>query len=78
MKNRTTDSTRHAALVATVIDELRSLREARAATRRLERDLSTYTTKAQIDELYTMLDRYDDKDTEQIRAILAKRAMRVA
>jgi len=61
------------AIIAHVVDELRARREAHAARLRLMRELSTYSSAADLDDLYATLDRYDgDPDAEQIRAILGR------
>ncbi len=42
--------------------------------RQLAAELSTYTSANELLELETMMDRYDDGDTEEIRSILATQA----
>jgi hypothetical protein len=69
----TVDSERsHAlpALLATVRDELRNQRARRAARRRLEADLATYTSASDLDELDAVLDRYDESQVADIRTII--------
>jgi hypothetical protein len=58
------------ALLATVRDELRNQRARRAARRRLEADLATYTSPADLDELDAVLDRYDETQVADIRTIV--------
>ena len=58
---------------ATVRDELRNARAARAARKALEHDLSGYTSAADLNDLGAILDRYDDSDTRDIRRILTGR-----
>lgn len=56
-----------------VRDELRDARAARAARRALERDLATYTSQADLNDLGAILDRHSDEETADIRRILASR-----
>ena len=58
------------ALWTTVKDELRERREARAALKALEADLSHYRTPAEIDDLLASVDSEDSPDAELIRGIL--------
>jgi hypothetical protein len=60
-------------LLATVRDELRSQRARRAAHRQLARELASYTTPAELDELDAVLDRYDEDQVADIRRILHQR-----
>ncbi len=53
--------------------QLRGIRDALTARQELERDLASYTSESDLDDLYAMLDRYSDRDTAQIRRILAAR-----
>jgi hypothetical protein len=48
-------------------------RAARAARSSLERDLASYTSPGDLDELDAILDRYSDEETADIRRILAAR-----
>lgn len=52
---------------------LRATRAALTARQSLERDLASYTSQSDLDDLYAMLDRYSDRETVQIRRILAAR-----
>jgi hypothetical protein len=52
---------------------LRATRDALTARQALERDLASYTSESDLDDLYAMLDRYSDRDTAHIRRILAAR-----
>jgi hypothetical protein len=54
--------------------QLRHTREAHATRRTLERELASYTSQSDLDDLHAILDRYSDKDTAKIRRILARRA----
>ena len=58
---------------AAIRDELREAREARAARKALERDLASYTTQADLNDLDAILDRHSDEETADIRRILAGR-----
>ena len=60
-------------LAAVLRDELREAREARAARKALERDLASYTTQADLNDLDAILDRHSDAETADIRRILAGR-----
>ena len=53
--------------------QLRATRDALTARQTLERELASYTSESDLDDLYAMLDRYSDRDTAQIRRILAAR-----
>jgi hypothetical protein len=59
-------------LWAAARDELRARREARAGRKRLERELAAYTTQADLDDLYAVLDNHDDADTAVVRDILTR------
>ena len=52
---------------------LQHTRDARAARKTLERDLASYTSQADLNDLHAILDRYSDRETAQIRRILASR-----
>jgi hypothetical protein len=60
-------------LWATVRDELRDARAARAARKALEHDLSGYTSQAYLNDLGAILDRHSEEETADIRRILASR-----
>ena len=53
------------------ISESRDAHTARAA---LQRELASYNSPADLDDLHAILDRYSDQDTADIRRILAARA----
>jgi len=59
--------------LAAIRDELRIARAARAERKSLERDLSTYTSVSDLNDLGAILDRHSDEDTAEIRHILAAR-----
>jgi len=52
---------------------LRAAHAALTARQSLERDLASYTSQSDLDDLYATLDRYGDRETAQIRRILAAR-----
>jgi hypothetical protein len=58
-------------LWTTIRTQLRDSRDARAARASLERDLAGYNSESDLDDLHAILDRYSDKETRQIRRILA-------
>ncbi len=55
---------------------VRQIRQAHASQQALRRDLDTYTTDSDLNDLGATLDRYDDDDTRDIRAILAAQRYR--
>ena len=59
-------------------DQLHARRQARAERRQLQHDLASYTTRADLDDLFAVLDRYDDSETAAVRGILTARLTRVA
>jgi hypothetical protein len=50
-----------------------SRRAARSARKSLERDLASYTSVRDLNDLEAILDRYSDEETAAIRRILASR-----
>lgn len=54
--------------------QLQHTRDARATRRALERDLATFTSQSDLNDLHATLDRYSDHETAEIRRILARRA----
>jgi hypothetical protein len=62
-----------AQLWASVRDELRDARAARAARKALEHDLAGYTSQADLNDLGAILDRHTPEETADIRRILATR-----
>ncbi|MBV9381126.1 MAG: hypothetical protein JOY82_09830 [Streptosporangiaceae bacterium] len=52
-------------------NQLRGTRDAHSARRSLERDLASYTSPADLNDLGAILDRYSDEETADIRRILA-------
>ncbi|MGP8000883.1 MAG: hypothetical protein ACLPKI_26705 [Streptosporangiaceae bacterium] len=59
--------------LAAIRDELREARVARAGRKALERDLASYTTASDLNDLGAILDRHSDVETADIRRILAAR-----
>jgi hypothetical protein len=60
-----------ASLLSTVREQIRESRDERAARASLERELSSYHSAADLNDLHAILDRYSDRETMQIRRILA-------
>jgi hypothetical protein len=60
----------HASLTAARREDRRA---ARAARNSLERDLASYTSPGDLNELDAILDRYSDEETADIRRIIAPR-----
>lgn len=65
-----------ARLVATVRDELRERRDDRAARRTLERELATYTTPGDINDLLFAMAGQDDPAADEVREILVRNQLR--
>lgn len=64
---------RLASLWTTVRTRLRDSREAYVARAALERELAGYNTPEDLKDLYAILDRYSERETADIRRILAAR-----
>lgn len=60
-----------ASLLTAVREQIRESREERAARAALERELASYSSASDLNDLYAILDRYSDQETAQIRRILA-------
>ena len=60
-----------ASLWTTVRTQIRDNRDAHAAKAALERDLASYTSQADLNDLHAILTRYSDRETADIRRILA-------
>jgi hypothetical protein len=58
-------------LWTTVRTQLRDSRDAHAARAALQRELASYNSQADLDDLHAILDRYSDQETHDIRRILA-------
>ena len=60
----------------TVRTQLRESRDAHAARASLARELASYNSEADLDDLHAILDRYSDTETADIRRILAAQRSR--
>ena len=60
-------------LWTTVRTQLRGSRDAHAAQATLERELASYNTPDDLNDLHAILGRYSDEETADIRRILASR-----
>jgi len=60
-----------ASLWTSVRTQLRESRNAHAARASLARELASYNNPSDLEDLHAMLDRYSDRETRQIRRILA-------
>jgi hypothetical protein len=67
-------SLRTVPLWTTLRDQLEHTREARTTRKALERELATYTSQSDLNDLHAILDRHPDEQTAPIRRILARRA----
>ena len=54
---------------------LRNTRDAHAAREALERELASYTSPADLNDLHAILDRYSEHETADIRRILARHSI---
>jgi hypothetical protein len=54
--------------------QLQHARHTHATRRALARELGTYTSQSDLNDLHAILDRYSDHDTAGIRRILARHA----
>ncbi len=66
-----TTAHRLTSLWTTVRTQVRDTRDAHAAQAELERELASYTSPADLNDLHAILNRYDDAETADIRRILA-------
>ena len=62
--------------ITAIRSRIRESRDARAARTALERELSSYSSASDLDDLHAILDRYNDRETVQIRRILASQRIR--
>lgn len=53
---------------------IRARRQLHAERRQLMRDLDTYRTRKELDELYAMLERFEADETAEIRRVLSRRS----
>jgi hypothetical protein len=58
-------------LLTSVRSQIRDSREAHAAKASLERELASYHSSADLNDLHAILDRYQDRETTEIRQVLA-------
>lgn len=63
-------------LWTSVRDQIRDSREDRADRAALERELASYNSPSDLNDLHAILDRYSDRETAQIRRILASQLSR--
>lgn len=54
-----------------ILNRLRDIREARTQYKNLERELASYTTADDLNDLDAILDRHSDDETRDIRRVLA-------
>jgi hypothetical protein len=59
--------------LAAIRERLRAAQAARVARRSLERELASYTSPRDLNDLDAILDRHSDEETADIRRILAGR-----
>lgn len=70
--NRTPLAPRAARVVTSVRDELRERRRARRDYRTLARELATYTTRSDVDDLMATLADQQGEEAERVRRILTQ------
>jgi hypothetical protein len=63
-------------LVASVRDELRGRRQARAARRTLERELAAYTTTSDVNDLLGAMRGQDGPEADRVREIVLRNQLR--
>ena len=54
-----------------LVGQFEHSREARATRRALARELASFTSESDLNDLHAILDRYNDHETAEIRRILA-------
>lgn len=59
-------------MATAIITRLREMRQSYAEQKNLRRELATYTTADDLNDLEAALDRHDYAETEDIRRILAR------
>jgi hypothetical protein len=76
MKTNTTQfpavGARSRQLLSEVRDELRERRQARSERRALERDLATYNTRADVDDILALISGQSGPEAEQVREIVTR------
>ena len=65
-----------ASLLTAVREQIRESCEERAARAALERELASYSSASDLNDLHAILDRYSDQETHDIRRILAAQRSR--
>ena len=61
--------------ITAIRSRIRENRDAHAARAALKREIYGYNSPSDLDDLHAILDRYSDRETAQIRRILATRHM---
>jgi len=61
--------------ITAIRSRIRESRDARTARTALERELASYNSPSDLDDLHATLDRYSARETAQIRRILAAQQM---
>jgi len=59
--------------ITAIRSRIRESRHAHTTRAALERELASYNSPSDLDDLHAILDRYSDRETAQIRRILASR-----
>ena len=62
--------------ITAIRSRIRESRDAHVARAALERELASYNSASDLDDLHAILDRYSDQETAQIRGILAAQRSR--
>ena len=62
--------------ITAIRSRIRESRDAHAARAALEREISGYNSESDLNDLHAILDRYNDRETVQIRRILASQRIR--
>ena len=62
--------------ITAIRSRIRESRDAHAERAALERELSSYNSQSDLDDLHAILDRYSDRETVHIRRILAAQRIR--
>jgi len=61
--------------ITAIRGRIRESRDAHTARIALERELASYNSPSDLDDLHATLERYSDRETAQIRRILAAQQM---
>lgn len=61
--------------ITAIRGRIRESRDAHSARTALERELASYNSPSDLDDLHAILDRYSAQETAQIRRILASQQM---